>query len=119
MIKLGGGKVLAPLMNYIIVKVHEIQENKYLESKSEGGILLSGQSMTHSQESGEAEQDPLEIVMATVVAIGNTVQSVQIGDEVYFPRTLGRVLPILDGGYKQINEQNLQSRIFDDPELHN
>lgn len=112
MIKLTNGKVIKPLHNYVFVKVDDEYENPYIKKQTDSGLILPHTPFQFSQDSGEMEKAEVQIVFGIVVAIGDGVKELQIGDEVYYDKRGARVIPILEGGYRMISEQNIQSRIF-------
>lgn len=107
--KLRNGKDINPLANYVFVEV--IEDNPYIDKQTDSGLILPGSSMHLSQETGEMEKLEQIICFGKITAAGPGCVSLQVGDEVFFDKRGARVLPILGGGYKHINEQNIMSYI--------
>jgi len=108
-IKLENGKDIYPMFNYVFVQL--LDENPYIKKKTDSGLILPHTPFQMSEETGSLERLEEIIQFAVVVAAGPDCKSLQVGDEIYFDKRGSRVLPILDGGYRHINEQNILSFI--------
>lgn len=106
-ILLENGKHINPMFNYVFIEL--IDENPYITRKTESGLILPHSALQMSQETGELEKLEQIILFGVVVAAGPTCVSLKVGDEVFFDKRGSRVLPILNGGYRHINEQNILS----------
>ena len=107
--ELKNGKQIEPLANYVFVK--EIEDNPYIDKQTESGLILPHTPFQMSEETGSLERLDQIIQFGVVLAAGPTCTSLQVGDEVFYDKRGSRVLPILAGGYKHINEQNIMSYI--------
>lgn len=104
---LDNGKRINPLSNYVFIK--EIDDNPYIQKKTDSGLILPHTGLQMSQETGQLEKLDQIIKFGVVVAAGPGCVSLRVGDDVFYDGRGARVLPILEGGYRHINEQNIMS----------
>lgn len=104
--KIGKGKEVKPLSNYVLIS--PIKDNPYIETKTESGILIP-KGLAHEQADGSGRMESLEeiIKLGLIEEVGPDVKTLQQGDEVYFDIRSVRPVPFGREGVMHVNENNV------------
>ena len=111
-IKTGDMDVI-PCNTGVLVRIYDENPYRAIERTSSGLYIGIQSNQTYkSDETGEVTRNEEAVACAEVLAVGPACKNVNIGEDVYFLRSIAMPVPFRKQSLYIISEQNIWCRVF-------